>query len=184
MAYFYFDFRNANKQNRRDLLASLVAQLSSRSDHCFDKLMRLYLVHDKGAQKPHEDALMQCLEEMLTLSHQHPVYIIVDALDECPNTSSGMPPPREQVFDLLKMLVELSLPNIRLCVTSRPDIDIRRALEPLASHRVSLHEESGQKKDIIDYVTSVVQSDPKMRGWPDEDKNLVVKTLSERADGM
>ena len=120
---------------------------------------------------------------MLTLPDRDPVYIIVDALDECPDTS-GMPSPREQVLGLLRELVELSLPNLHLCVTSRPEIDIRHAFEPLTSRRVSLHEQSGQKNDIIDYVTSVVQSDSRMRRWRDEDKNLVIETLSERADGM
>ena len=183
MAYFYFDFRDADKQSRRDLLPSLVTQLSSRSDRCFDTLIRLYLAHDEGARQPSEDTLIQCLKDMLTLLDQHPVYIIIDALDECPDTS-GMPSPRERVLSLLKDLVELSLPNLHLCVTSRPEIDIRHALEPLTSRRVSLHEQSGQKKDIVDYVTSVVQSDPRMRRWRDEDKNLVIETLSERADGM
>jgi hypothetical protein len=183
MAYFYFDFRDTNKQNRRDLLLSLVTQLSSQSDLCFDKLFLLYLAHSSGEQEPSDDALIRCLKEMLTLPDQHPVYIIIDALDECPNTS-GMPSPREQVLDLLNELVQLSLPNFHLCVTSRPEIDIRLVLEHLTSRRVSLHEQSGQRKDIIDYVTSVVQSDPKMRRWRDEDKNLVIETLSERADGM
>ena len=183
MAYFYFDFRDTDKQNRRDLLPSLVTQLSSQSDRCFDTLIRLYFSHDNGVRKPNEDALLRCLKQMLTLLDQDPIYIIIDALDECPNTS-GMPSPREQVLDLLKELVELSLPNLHLCVTSRPEIDIRHALEPLTPRCVSLHEQSGQKKDIIDYVTSVVQSDPRMRRWRDEDKNLVIETLSERADGM
>jgi hypothetical protein len=181
MAYFYFDFRDDNKQNRRDLLPSLVAQLSSQSDRRFDTLFHLYLA--QGAQEPSEDSLTQCLKEMLAIPDQRPVYIIIDALDECPDTS-GLPSPREQVLDLLKELVELSLPDLHLCVTSRPEVDIRHALEPLTSLRVSLHEQSGQKKDIIDYVTSVVQSDPKMRRWRDEDKNLVIEVLSERADGM
>ena len=182
MAYFYFDFRDINKQNRRDLLASLVTQLSESHRYC-DILNRLYLGLGSGAHKPSEDKLIQCLKDMLTLPDQQPVYLVIDALDECPDTS-GMPSPREQVLDLVKELVELSSPNLRLCVTSRPEIDIRRALEPLTSLRVSLHEQSGQKQDIIEYVTSVVRSDAKMRRWQDEDKNLVIETLSERADGM
>jgi len=120
---------------------------------------------------------------MVALPDQLPVYLIIDALDECPN-SSGMPSPREQVIDLLKEFAELDLPNLHLCITSRPEIDIRNALEPLTSRRVSLHEQSGQKKDIINYVTSVVHSDAKMRRWRDEDKRLVIETLSEKADGM
>ncbi|KAI0264040.1 hypothetical protein BGY98DRAFT_1086079 [Russula aff. rugulosa BPL654] len=183
MAYFYFDFRDIDKQNRRDLLPSLLTQLSDQSHRHCDVLNGLYLKHGSGAQKPSEDELIQCLKDMLTLPDQQPVYLIIDALDECPDTS-GLPSPREQVLDLVKELVELSTPNLRLCVTSRPEIDIRRALEPLTSLRVSLHEQSGQKQDIVDYVTSVVQSDAKMRRWRDEDKNLVIETLSERADGM
>jgi hypothetical protein len=160
MAYFYFDFRDINKQNRRDLLPSLVTQLSDQSHcHC-DILNGLYLGLGSGAQKPSEDELIQCLKDMLTLPDQQPVYLIIDALDECPDTS-GMPSSREQVLDLVKELVELSSPNLRLCVTSRPETDIRRALEPLTSFRVSLHEQNGQKQDIVKYVTSVVQSDAK-----------------------
>ena len=183
MAYFYFDFRDTNKQSRRDLLPSLVTQLSSQSERCFDTLIRLYFSHNNGAQKPSEDALMRCLRQMLTLPHENPIYIIIDALDECPDTS-GMPSQREQVLSLLKELVDLSLPNLHLCVTSRPEIDIRRALERLTTRCVSLHEQSGQKKDIVDYVTSVVHSDSKMRRWREEDKKLVIETLSKRADGM
>jgi hypothetical protein len=183
MAYFYFDFRDINKQNRRDLLPSLVTQLSDQSHRHCDILNDLHLGLGSGAQKPREDELIQCLKDMLTLPDQQPVYFIIDALDESPDTS-GMPSPREQVLDLVKELIEFSSPNLRLCVTSRPEIDIRRALEPLTSLRVSLHEQSGQKQDIVNYVMSVVQSDAKMRRWRDEDKNLVIWTLSERADGM
>jgi len=183
MAYFYFDFRDINKQNRHDLLSSLVTQLSDQSHRHCDVLNDVYLKLGSGAQKPSEDELIHCLKDMLTLPDQPPVYLIIDALDECPDTS-GLPSPREQVLDLVKGLVELSSPNLRLCVTSRPEIDIRRALEPLTSLWVSLHEQSGQKQDIVNYVTSVVQSDAKMRRWRDEDRNLVIGTLSERADGM
>ena len=183
MAYFYFDFRDIDKQNRRDLLPSLLTQLSDQSHRHCDILDNLYLKHGSGAQKPSEDELIQCLKDMLTLPDQQPVYLVIDALDECPDTS-GMPSPREQVLDLVKGLIELSSLNLRLCVTSRPEIDIRRALEPLTSLRVSLHEQSGQKQDIVNYVMSVVQSDAKMCRWRDDDKNLVIETLSEKADGM
>jgi hypothetical protein len=109
----------------------------------------------------------------------------VDALDECPDTS-GMQSPREKVLDLVEELAELRLPNLRLCITSRPEVDIRSVLEPLtsSSNRISLHDEIGQKKDIVDYVSSVVQSDRKMKRWREEDKKLVIKTLSDKAGGM
>jgi hypothetical protein len=107
----------------------------------------------------------------------------MDALDECPNTF-GMPSPREVVLDFVKELVELPLPNLHICITSRPEIDIRTVLEPLTTCRVSLHDETGQQKDIIKYVSSVVHSDKRMGKWREEDQKLVIETLYEKADGM
>jgi hypothetical protein len=128
---------------------------------------------------------MQCLKEMLKLPDQHPIYLIMDALDECSNIS-GIPSPRDQVLQLVKELVDLDAPNLHICVTSRPEVDIRDVLEPLTSRRVSLHDQTGQQKDIEDYVRSVVysNSEPIMRRWRKEDKELVVETLSNLADGM
>jgi hypothetical protein len=185
MAYFYFDFRNANKQSLRDLLPSLLTQLSARSNPRCGILSALYSAHDEGKNQPSDSALTKCLQDMLSLPDQHPIYLIVDALDESP-ISSGIPSPRERVLQLLKELVDLGLPNIHICVTSRPEIDVRNAIEPMTSLRVSLHDETGQKEDIADYVKSVVysNSDTNMKRWKKEDKEIVVKTLSERADGM
>ena len=185
MAYFYFDFRDANKQRLRDLLSSLITQLSAHSGPRCDILSNLYSAHDLGKKQPSDSILAECLKKMLTIPDQHPTYLIIDALDESPSTS-GIPSPRETVLQLLEELVDLSLTDLRICVTSRPEIDIRNVLEPLTSRRVSLHDQSGQRQDIADYVRSVVysRSEQIMRRWKAEDKELVIMTLSERADGM
>jgi hypothetical protein len=185
MAYFYFDFRDANKQGLRDLLLSFLTQLSSRSGSRCNILSDLYLDHDDGKKQPSDSALAECLKAMLIDPDQRPTYLIIDALDESPNTS-GIPSPRERVLHLLNELVELRVSNLHICVTSRPEIDIRDVLEPLTSRRVSLHDQTGQKQDIVDYVKSVVysNSEPIMRRWKTEDKELVIKVLSGRADGM
>ena len=122
---------------------------------------------------------------MLTIPDQLPIYIILDALDECPN-SYGIPSPREQVFTLVEKLMELRLPHLHICVTSRPEFDIRTNLGRLALRSVSLHDQSGQKEDIINYVKSVVYSESEtvMKRWRAEDKAMVVESLSEKADGM
>ena len=184
MGYFYLDFRDANKQGLRDLLSSLLTQLSASGPRC-DILSDLYLAHDEGKNQPSDNILAECLKGMLTLPGQCPTYLIIDALDESSNTS-GIPSPRERVLQLVKEFVDFRLPNLHICVTSRPEIDIRDVLESLTSFRVSLHDQSGQKQDIEDYVKSVVysNSEPIMRRWRNEDKELVVETLSKLADGM
>ena len=185
MAYFYFDFRDANKRSLRDLVTSFLTQLSAWSGPCCDILSKLYSDHEKGKNQPSDSLLANCLKKMAILPNQRPIYLIVDALDESPDTS-GISSPREMVLQLLKELVDFSLPNLHICVTSRPEIDIRNVLDPLTSRRVSLHDQTGQKQDITDYVRSVVYSDSQqiMKRWRTEDKELVIKTLSERADGM
>ncbi|KAN0141385.1 hypothetical protein V8E53_001141 [Lactarius tabidus] len=185
MAYFYFDFRDPDKKNCRNLLLSLLVQLSTQSIPCRDALYHLYLEHDEGSRAPGEAALTQCLKDMLNIPNQLPIFIILDALDECPN-SYGIPSPREQVLTLVKELINLRLPHLHFWVTSRPEFDIRATLGSLAAHSVSLHDESGQKQDIVDYVKSVVYSDSEtmMKRWREEDKKVVVKSLSDKADGM
>jgi len=186
MAYFYFDFRNVDKQHLHDLIPSLLIQLSAHSHRHHDILSRLYKDHDDGKTQPSDIALVNYLKQML-LNHpsKRPIYLVMDALDECPDTS-GIPSPREQVLQLVRELVDLHLPDLHICVTSRPQNDIRDVLEPLTSFRVSLHDESGQKQDIVDYVKSVVYSDSEqiMKRWRVEDKDLVIEMLSERAGGM
>jgi len=185
LAYFYFDFRDTEKKSCHNMLLSLLSQLSTRSDPYCDILSRAYQAHDHGAHKPNTNTLIACLKEMLALHGQAPIYIILDGLDECPNTS-GIPSPRELVLNLLKDLVSLQLPNLHICATSRPEIDIRTVLEPLAFHPVSIHDQTGQKKDIEAYVRFVVyaDSDTAMKRLRDGDKELVIETLTERADGM
>jgi hypothetical protein len=185
VAYFYFDFRDTDKQNVHNALPSLLTQLSARSDHCCNILSRVHKAHDDGARQPSTTTMIACLKEMLAISDQGPVYIILDALDECSN-ASGIPSARKQVLDLLRDLVHLRLPNLRICVTSRPEIDIRAALDPLAFRLVSIHDKLGQKKDIEDYIRAVVHadSDTAMGRWREQDKDLVIETLTERANGM
>ena len=183
MAYFYFDFKDTGKQDSRALLSSLLIQLSYRSERCYDILLGLCSAHEDGTKQPSNDTLTQCLKDMLAIMGQVPIYLILDALDECPN-DLGIPSSREKVLKLVEELTELHHPNLRLLITSRPEFDIRTMLEPLATQQLSLHDESGQQQDIIDYVTSVVHSDTKMKKWRDDDKNMVIDKLTEKADGM
>ncbi|KAF8263372.1 hypothetical protein EI94DRAFT_1788533 [Lactarius quietus] len=185
MVYFYFDFRDLNKQCCHDLLLSLVSQLSSSSSPCCDILHRVYMRLQNGTRQPSDDTLKECLKEMLRLLGHGQIFIILDALDECPD-SSTIPSPRSEVLQLVKELVDLGLKELHICATSRPEVDIRAVLQPLAFRSVSLHDQSGQKTDIADYVQNVVNSASSMamRRWRDDDKKLVIETLTERADGM
>ena len=185
IAYFYFDFKDTDKQDLRNALASLLTQLSARSDSYCDILCHVHQAHNNGAYKPDNKTMITCLKDMLALPGKGPIYIILDALDECPKTS-GIPSAREEVLDFLKDLVGTQLPDLHICVTSRPENDIRKAIKPLAFRALSIHDQKGQKKDIDDYIRFVVyaKSDTAMGRWRKKDRELVIRRLSEKADGM
>ena len=182
LAMFYYDFREEEKKDLRGLLSSVLFQLCNQSYSYHAILSTFYSTCHDGARSPSNDELIRCFKELLNLPGQAPVYLIVDALDECPNTS--LPSQREQVLLLLEDLVDSKLPNFRICVTSRPETDIKPILEPLTFRSVSLHDESGQKEDIENYIKSIVNVGKGMQRWTSVHKQLVIDVLTERADGM
>jgi hypothetical protein len=183
LIFFYCDFREDQKKDLRGLLSSLLVQLCHQSDSYCDTLFKFYSEHAQGSRHPSDDALVGCLKDLLKIPGLAPVYIIVDALDECPNTS-GVPPPREEVLNLIEELIKSEIPNLRVCVTSRPEADIKDVLDALIFCSVSLHDESGQKDDIEEYIKSVINTNKKNKRWKAEDKQLVIDFLTEKSDGM
>jgi hypothetical protein len=183
LAIFYYDFKEDEKKDIRGLLSSLLVQLCDQSDSYCDILSKFYSEHKNGSKSPSDDALVRCFKSLLELPGQAPIFVIVDALDECPNTPA-LPSPREKVLILLEDLIDLQLPHLRICVTGRPEADIKPVLDPLTFRSVSLHEEVGQKEDIENYIKCIVNTDRKMKRWKPEDRQLVIDVLTERADGM
>jgi hypothetical protein len=183
LAFFYCDFKEDQKKDRHGLLSSLLVQLCEQSDAYSTILSDFYAAHDRGSQHASDSELVSCLKDMLKLPGQATVHIVIDALDECPMTT-GLPSPREKILELVEELVNLHTPNLRICVTSRPEADIASILEPLAFRSISLHGESGQVQDIAEYVKSVVHKDREMRRWKATDKQLVIDELIKKANGM
>jgi hypothetical protein len=183
LAFFYCDFRDDDKTNLRGLLSSLLLQLCRSSDSYSTILSDFYSEHDSGSRYPSENALIGRLKSILKHPGHAPIFIIIDALDECSNTS-GVPSSREKVLMFVKELVHLHLSTLHICITSRPEVDITTFLRPLPFHQVSLHDEVGQIKDIVDYIKSVVDTDPRTKGWRAEDKELVKEVLTRKSGGM
>ena len=183
LAFYYYDFRDDQKKDLRGLLSSVLFQLCDQSDSYYDILSGFYSAHGHGEQSPSDDDLSRCLKELLELPGRVPVYLIVDALDECRNTPAPFPP-REKVLILVEDLVNSRFPNLHVCVTSRPELDIKVVVQPLTFHSVSIHDEIGQLVDIENYIKMTVNTDGKMRKWKAEDKQLVIDALTDRADGM
>jgi hypothetical protein len=180
LAFFYCDFREDRKMELPGLLSSLLVQLYHQSDFYFDTLSKFYSEHGNGSRPPSEDALAGCLKSLLSLPGLAPVYVIVDALDECPYPSV-VRSPRAEVLSFIKDLVETQTPNLRMCVTSRPELDIKKVLDPLIFRSISLHDEGGQRRD---YIESVINTHTIEARWKEEHRKLAIDALTEKSNGM
>ncbi len=152
LAFYYCDVREDQKRDLRGLLSSLLVQLCRQSDTYCDILLKFYSEHDEGLRRPSDVALAECLKNLLKLPGHAPIYLVIDALDECSSTSA------------------ISSPKV--------------VLDPLVFRSVSLHDASGQKREIENYIKLVVNTNPKNRWWGEEEKQLVIDTLVKKADGM
>jgi hypothetical protein len=183
LGFFYCDFRDDQKKNLRGLLSSFLVQLCHQSDSYDDLLLKFYSEHAEGSRDPSDDELVEILKALLKLPGLAPVYLIMDGLDECPNTTA-IPSPRDKILNFLGELIESQFLSLRICVTSRPETDIKEVLDPLVFCSVSLHDQSEQKRDIEDYIKTIINTHPKNRKWKAEHKQLVINVLTKKADGM
>ena len=183
LAFFYHDFREDQKRDLRGLLSSVLFQFCHQSYSYYDILSKFYSTHLYGAQNPSDDGLVRCLEDIVKLPGQAPIFLIVDALDECSDTSP-IPSHREKALELVEKLIDWQLPNLRICVTSRPEVYIKVVLEPLTFRSISLQDERGQMEDIVNYMKSVVEKAQRKRRWTAQDKQMVIDVLTRNADGM
>ncbi|KAH6844808.1 hypothetical protein B0I37DRAFT_312184, partial [Chaetomium sp. MPI-CAGE-AT-0009] len=86
VAYIYFNFWQQDRQSVEDLFASLLKQLTQRQPSLPDKLRKLSDQHQRKGTRPSVDEILDMLH--WTIGERSRVFIIVDALDECP-TAGG-----------------------------------------------------------------------------------------------
>jgi hypothetical protein len=77
LAFFYCDFRDDQKKDRRGLLSSFLVQLCDHSDAYYDTLHNFYLDHSGGSRHPSDTELVRCLKDILERPGQPPVYLAI-----------------------------------------------------------------------------------------------------------
>jgi hypothetical protein len=178
VAYFYFDFSDTRKQNARDLLCSLVAQICHQRADIPETVNNFYHKYRDGRMVPPFAELISILSASIDTFDQ--VYIILDAVDEC--SSAGSTGGRSQVLEALKVIHEWLEKSIHILVTSRKEIDIERTLHPL------LTEESVNVRNFIDQDIKVCikneLASARFQHWPLGVVEEVESSLIHRADGM
>ena len=173
LAVFYFSFSDGRKQSFESLLLSLVAQLGGRGTG-LSILQREYDKPNRNLPGP------IVLEEILTLSisQYDEVFLVLDALDECPESEDA----RWNMLGGLKALCERAS-NLKILATSRELRDIHERIESLGADFVPISKRPVDA-DIARYVGNELSRDPKLSRLNEDLKILVMKTFAEKADGM
>lgn len=110
VAYIYFNFWQQNDQSVEGLFASLLKQLTQRQPQMPDKLRKLFDRHQKKGTRPSLDEILEVLHSVI--SELSRVFVVVDALDECPTTNRCR-------TAFLTGLLELRQHGVNILATSR-----------------------------------------------------------------
>ncbi|KFY35817.1 hypothetical protein V494_05576 [Pseudogymnoascus sp. VKM F-4513 (FW-928)] len=178
--YFFCDHRIPNMQSLQDLLYVIVKQLLHQSPGCFEDAKYWYDERTRPLDGPRAAAKPLSTSEYIKFIQQlclrwESISLIVDALDECSRLDTFV--------DGLRKLWSGS--NVRLLLTSRHDVDLMHAIEPIADYKVSLVE--NMRNDIDIYLTTEIRSRLALGTLKFKQKGLeasIVSALREKADGM
>ncbi|KAJ7460217.1 hypothetical protein FB451DRAFT_1500560 [Mycena latifolia] len=167
IAFFYFDTNNSGQQTVTQLLCSLITQLSVQTPMPDTTLAALWSSYARGQQLPTVSALISEALIPILREFTQPVYIVIDALDECSE--------RGKLLKSITQIVDAQLSNFHLLLTGRPEV-------PCMAHAVSVSLEGCVDQDIESYVTEIM-ADLDV-DWTPERKAQIKAGLLERSGGM
>ncbi|KAL7935792.1 ankyrin repeat-containing domain protein [Trichoderma chlorosporum] len=181
LAYFYFSFSDIQKQNVDGMLASLIKQISAHRPYIPQSVQRLgHYKHNGG--RPDTKTLIEALID--SMEGFSAVYIVIDALDECPMLNDVRKTLLKSLYDMLKKAAD----SLHILCTSRKEVDIDKATRPLLSEpwgsEIDLSIQHEVLDDDIGRYIDFVLADAEYDTWPEDIKKESKNALMEKADGM
>ncbi|KAJ7182472.1 ankyrin repeat-containing domain protein [Mycena crocata] len=170
-AFFYFDTNNLKQRNVTQLLCSLVMQLSARAAHPHKILNALWISHTGGQHLPSNSVLISDALIPILREFTEPVYIVLDALDECVE--------QDELLRIITKIVDEKLSSVHLLVTSRPEVPHRSP--DLSNLAVTVTCKGRVDRDIELYVAEILSQ---KLGWLGEQSDDVKRRLLENSNGM
>ena len=180
LAFYFFDFREDETQGVGSLLRALLKQFSRELPIASQELHSLYQSAQAGSRQPTIDELLVTLHR--TLQHFDDSFIVMDALDECSNREE-----RDILFDALAEIEGWDQVRLHLLVTSRPETDIKSAMEDGTTFRQAIPIDGRLvQDDIRSYVRNRLQQDTRLKRWRNnaQVQEDIENVLTEKANGM
>ncbi|EXJ70448.1 uncharacterized protein A1O5_06517 [Cladophialophora psammophila CBS 110553] len=180
IAFFYFTFDDESKQDESAMLRAVLLQLSGQVPEGSTDITELHTSYPDTT--PPSRVLLEYLQRLIQRFTE--VYLFIDALDESPPSGK-----RPHVLRSLRAIQGWNLPGLHLLVTSRDELDIRRALfgsqSPTAAEdavKVVMNNEDIDR-DIANYISGQLRDDPDMQDWL-QHHDKIRQALTEKAGGV
>ncbi|KAJ5554225.1 NACHT domain-containing protein [Penicillium frequentans] len=174
LAYWYFRFDDAVTLNVSSMVRSFIRQLTPFPLPA--SVRKLWDQHRSRSMEPDDKILIELLDSIIG-GLDEVVYIIIDALDECPRDVNRRHE-RDILFGCIKHLMQQHGERIRILVTSRPEPDIHDAL----LEYTGLDIEFNMKRDVRKFVENALQGDRWLNGWTDTIKMEIKERLLSITD--
>jgi hypothetical protein len=181
LLYFYFDFREAEKQSLGGALRSLVYQLYRQSPNVQKYLHSLFSSCNDGKQQPSITLLGVAFEQMIEKAGD--VWIVLDALDECQPQQRS---PSDALLTWIHTLRNLQA-KVHLLATSRPEQRIQSIIAKWARESdIITIRSSLVEADICQYIQTRVREQDGLSRWRGrlDVQNEIESALMEKSDGM
>jgi GTPase SAR1 family protein len=179
LLYFFFDFREVEKQSLEEMARSLAYQLYNQDKNFQQSLDSLLKACDDGYRKPTAEQLLGPIMEHL-LAADSKVYVILDALDECTV-------PRQELLAWIEKVAERTSQKIHLLATSRKEPDIDSVLGRPNLMDQSIAVQTGVvDEDISAYILHRLRTDVGFKRWEHRKdiQQMIQESLMDMSDGM
>jgi hypothetical protein len=179
LLYFFFDFREVEKQTVEEMACSLAYQLYIQDKNFQQPLDSLLKACDDGHQKPTAEQLLEPIMKY-SLAADRKVYIILDALDECTL-------PRRELLAWVEKVATCTYHKIHLLATSRkePDIDLILGRTNLMDQSIAV-QTGVVDEDIGAYILHRLRTDAGFKRWEyrKDLQQMIQESLMRMSDGM
>ena len=119
---------------------------------------------------------MNSIRDLITKSQ---TYIIVDALDECPNTEVE----RAELCNILKEMHSWNCERLHTLVTSRKEADLMESLLPIVTQAIGI-QGSAVDADIRKFVRTQLQINSRLSKLSGKLQAEIEQTLVKKSGGM
>ncbi|KAJ5726656.1 uncharacterized protein N7483_008013 [Penicillium malachiteum] len=165
LIYWYFRFGDEMTQSVDTMIRSLIRQLS-RSPLA-ESVTALWKKHTVKGSELEPDAISELFLDVVSRIAGE-VYLVIDALDECPENAVSSE--RGLALSFLMDLLERYDNKVHILLTSRPEYDIEKKLE--AFPRIDL--ESFMAKDVESFVAKSIEQSLLKDRLDQKSKNLIM----------